>query len=122
MEKVKNQNKANEFWDKYGVKILISIGGVTLIVLGAFGVKKHLDNTRFERYLNRASLSELKATRDVVHKEFLNPSDDIEYRGKIGDYILPAIDKRISKLEWGDKAPTPPSYHREHGFNLYKPD
>lgn len=122
MKAVKKQDNVEYFCKKYGVKILVGIGGVALIILGSLGIKRYLDDTKFERYLKSASLPELKAIRDVAHKEFLNTSNDIECRGKIGDIILPTIDKQISKREWGNKIPAAPSYHREHGFNLYKPD
>jgi hypothetical protein len=36
--------------------------------------------------------------------------------------LMSRLDKKISNLEWSGKTPSGPAYHREHGFNLYKPD
>ena len=44
-----------------------------------------------------------------------------EYRSNLWS-LMQLLDKKISEREWAGKIPTGPSYHREHGYNLYKPD
>ena len=36
--------------------------------------------------------------------------------------LLPRLDKKIREIEGAGKISTGPAYHREHGYNLYKPD
>ena len=71
--------------------------------------------------IGKMILKELKDARDLTHKEFLSHTTNDEYREDLWR-LLSVFDKKISDLEWNGKVPCGPAYHREHGYNLYKPD
>ena len=68
------------------------------------------------------SLDVLQSKRQKLHAILMNPKADLDLRSRIHDFILPVIDKCISEKMWNGQKPAPPRCHREHGFNLYKPD
>ena len=104
---------------KKGIIITISIIGASVLI--ALGCKKYLDATAFERWLNKASLEELKEKRDLIHAEYMRHNVNDQYREDLWN-LLPVFDSRIRQKERNGKAPCGPTYHREHGYNLYKPD
>lgn len=109
------------FWNKHrkGILTVTSIiGAIGTVVLGA---KCYWDATASERWFENASLDELKAKRNDIHSEYMQHTINDEYRLSLSS-LLPKFDRRISELQWGGKTPTAPSYPREHGHNLYKPD
>ena len=109
------------FWNKHKKGIIITFSTIGISILAIFGYKMYLKNTAFDRWLKNASLKELKDARDLTHKEFLSHTTNDEYREDLWR-LLSVFDKKISDLEWNGKVPCGPVYHREHGYNLYKPD
>lgn len=112
------------FWNKNKKGILIATGVIATIgtaILAFLGIKYYWNASAFDRWFKKASLSELKAVRDNVHSEYMKHTVNDEYRETLWN-LLPRLDKKISELEWDGKTPSGPAYHREHGFNLYKPD
>lgn len=65
--------------------------------------------------------SEWAAEREIVQKQYNDPKLDIDFRGKLWN-ILYLFDKVKSEKDWAGKTLHGPAFHREHGFNLYKPD
>lgn len=65
----------------------------------------------------------LKSEREIVRKQFVTA-------GKSQDRLLAVrlqnllylFDRTLNERAWGDEIPHGPSYHREHGYNLYKDD
>ena len=112
------------FWHKYkkGIKIATGIlGFIGTAVLTARGVKYYWNATAFDRWFNKASLDELRVARNNIHSEYMKHTVNDEYRESLWN-LLPRLDKRISEIEWAGKIPSAPSYPREHGHGLYKPD
>lgn len=112
------------FWNDHKKKIAIATGiagAVGIAFLGAFGVKYYWNSSSFERWFKKAPLDELKTVRGNVHSEYLNHTVNDEYRESLRN-LMSRLDKKISDLEWTGKTYSGPAYHREHGFNLYKPD
>lgn len=73
-----------------------------------------------EKWFNKADLEELKEARKLVQRDLMNPGLDNKYRENCHDLLL-VFDRKINEKEWGGRKPQGPSYHREHGYNLYKP-
>lgn len=124
----KEQNKEDRplvaFWNKHKKQIAVAggiVGAVGIAVLGIFGVKYYWNASAFERWFKKAPLDELKTVRDNIHSEYMKHTVNDEYRETLWN-LLPRLDKKISEIEWAGKTPSGPAYHREHGFNLYKPD
>ena len=122
------QNKQDKpiiaFWNKNRKGILIVtgiIGTICTAFLAFCGIKYYWNATAFERWFKKASLSELKVARDNVHSEYMKHTVNDKYRETLWN-LLPRLDKKINDLERGGKTTYSPSHHREHGYNLYKPD
>ena len=123
-----NSNKHEQpivaFWNKHRKGILIAsgiVGTVGTTVLTVFGVKYYWNSTAFERWFRNAPLDELKTVRNDVYSEYLKHTVNDEYRESLWN-LLPRLDKKIREIEGAGKNLTGPVYHREHGYNLYKPD
>ena len=108
------------FWNKHKKEFQF-ITGVLGLALAFLGVKYIWNATAFDRWFDKASLTELKAERDRIHTNYMNYTINDEHREFLWN-LLPKFDKKIHELEWDGKTPSGPAYHREHGFNLYKPD
>lgn len=121
MAKKTIKGKIKEFFKRHKKSIYITLGIIGGVVLCFFGVKLYLKRPSLEKFLKKSSLPELRDTRAKVHTEYLNYPKNDQYRNDLWD-TLSILDKEISKREWNGKTPTGPSYPREHGHNLYKPD
>lgn len=117
----KKEHDSDSFWSKHKNKILLAFGILGAATLAVLGIKCYIDNTSANRWFKNATLEELKDVRDKIHKEALNYTVNDEHRESLWS-LLPIFDKRISDLEWAGETPRGPAYHREHGYNLYKPD
>lgn len=112
------------FWNKHKKEIAIAggvVGAVGVAVLSALGIKYFWNASSFERWFKKAPLEELRTVRNNVHTEYLKHTINDAHRSSLWD-LMARLDKKISALEWDGKTPSGPAYHREHGFNLYKPD
>lgn len=58
--------------------------------------------------------------RKIIWQKYSNPEYDIDSRMRFWD-LLELFDKVKSDRDWAGIKPQGPSYHREHGYNLYKP-
>ena len=58
---------------------------------------------------------------DYIHSEYMKHTINDEYRELLWN-MLSRLDKRIREIEYAGKIPSVPSYPREHGHNLYKPE
>ena len=112
------------FWNKHKKEIKTVTGILGIIgagVLAFFGVKYVWNAMAFDRWFDKASLSDLKEARDKIHDEYLKHTVNDEYRESLWN-LISKFDNRISELNWAGRTPTAPSYPREHGHGLYKPD
>ena len=110
-----------EFWNNNRKKILVWSGIAGTVALTILGVKHYWDNPTFESLLQKSSLQELKDLRNTIHSKYMSHTSNDEYRESLWN-CLPKIDNRIREIEWAGKTPIGPSYHGEHGTNLYKAD
>ena len=110
----------NAFWNKHKKEIIIAssiIGAIGVTFLAVLGVKYK----SLEKWLKKASLEDLNEARNNTHHDWMQHTINDEYRSNLWS-LMQLLDKKISEREWAGKIPTGPSYHREHGYNLYKPD
>ena len=120
----KQERPVVAFWNKHrkGIFLATGIAGTLFtVVLTILGVKYYWNSTSFERWFKKAPLDELNTVRDNVHAEYMKHTVNDEYRESLKG-LLDRLDDKIRKMQWGGKTPTGPAYHREHGYNLYKPD
>ena len=59
--------------------------------------------------------------REIVQDQYCNPELDEDFRMRCGG-ILSRFDQVKSDRDWEGEQPCAPTYHREHGNNLYKPE
>ena len=112
------------FWSKNQKRVFVVagvVGAVGATVLTVLGVKHYRKATEFERWFTKATLDELKNLRDKIHEKYMKYTTNDEFRDFLWN-LLPRLDKRINELAWSGKTPESPSYPREHGYGLYKPD
>lgn len=74
-----------------------------------------------KKWFSSASDSELASERERVRKEYCSSGDDFSKASKL-QKELQQFDREMSKRSWGDKEPTSPSTHREHGWYLSNDD
>lgn len=105
--------------------LLTALGVCALAIYKATKEKSPSEPIKPPKYsLNWIKLltdSEWAAEREIVRQQYTNPKLDIDFRSKLWN-ILYLFDKVKSERDWAGKTPHGPAFHREHGFNLYKPD
>ena len=93
--------------------------------LAGLGLYKALGGGKIEKYSSKwfdtVSNEVLNAEREVVRKEFCASGNNFSKAVRL-ENLLRLFDKVISSRAWDGKTPQAPSYPREHGHNLYKPD
>lgn len=68
-----------------------------------------------------ATKAELDLEREKVRLAYCSSGDDFKKACDLQNLLF-RFDKELSKRAWGGEIPHPPSIHREHGTNLWKPD
>lgn len=73
------------------------------------------------KWIQSLSDEQLVTERALIHKKYLNPDQDVDYRESLRR-LMDLFDKVKSDRYWAGRTPSGPSYSREHGHGLYKPD
>lgn len=98
--------------------------GAGVLLIGVFGISeysaKHPEKYSL-KWIKSLSDEEWDKEREILRKMCTNPKYDDNSRIRYGK-ILDLFDRVKSDRNWEGKIPQPPKYHREHGFNLYKPE
>lgn len=72
-------------------------------------------------WIKGLSDSEWEIEREIVRKNSCNSNLSIPEITR-WERIRHLFDEVMSERKWNGRTPTAPSYPREHGHNLYKPD
>ena len=100
------------------MKTIAKIGGALIVGFIAFvGLCFSLVDD-FDT-LSKLSDEELRTEREKQFRGFSDKSLDDSEREACRKRMV-RIDEELNIRAWGDKEPSPPQYHREHGLNLYK--
>lgn len=111
----------------------VSIPTVIAVVLGIKNkdaVKALWDNLKAAieernmyspKWFESASDSVLHTERERIRLTYCSSGNDISLATQL-ENLLSRFDKELSNRAWASQTPCGPGYHREHGFNLYKPD
>lgn len=104
---------------------LKKVVGILFAAGAGIGAYKIFGGGKIEKYskkwFNTVSYDTLEKEREIVRKQFCSAGNDFE-RANLLQKLLNIFDSVMSKRDWNGQVPQPPSYHREHGYNLYKPD
>lgn len=101
-------------------KVALGLGSVAIASLSIFLAKRYPSKYSPE-WIKQLSDRDWEVEREIIRKKFCNP----QYRNSERNYfqiILNLFDKVKSEKDWAGVKPQGPAYHREHGFNLYKPE
>ncbi len=105
------------------IKKVLGIG-VGLAATG-FEVYKLLSGRKPQKYSSKwfepVSDQVLNTEREIVRKQYCSAGDNFSLAVSLQN-LLRLFDSALSKRAWGDEIPHGPSYHREHGYNLFKND
>ena len=105
------------------VRKVLTVGTV-LVVVGVGGFFWMSGNGKKQyshRWIQTASDEELRTGQEEIFKMILNSRDN-DSEASLFQIWMQNINSELSKRAWGAEKPQPPSYHREHGNNLYKKD
>lgn len=71
-------------------------------------------------WIKRLSDVEWKKEREIIWQNYCNLQYDEDTRSEFRN-LLRLFDKVKNDRDWDGMKPKGPAYHREHGYNLYKP-
>lgn len=98
--------------------------GLSCFSVVAFGAYKGFSNKNPLKYsfewIKKLTDKDWETEREIIRKEFCNPKYDDSMRDGFQN-LLRLFDKVKSDKDWAGIKPRGPAYHREHGYNLYKP-
>jgi len=106
--------------DKMG-KFILGFGVLAIAGLGAYMGLVNKESSKYSiEWIKKLTDDDLETEREFIRQKFCNPNYDNSARIEFQN-LLRLFDKVKSDKDWAGKMPQRPAYHREHGFNLYKP-
>ena len=102
-------------------KVLLCVGSAVVVGAGTYLSFFKNPPKYSEKWIENLTSEEWRNEREKIQQLFLNPKLDFDIREQYHN-LLRVFDKVKSKKDWAGEIPHGPAYHREHGFNLYKPD
>lgn len=121
MEKQTMKQKAQTYWEKHKNKLIVTTGVIVVTVASVLGIEYYLNHPSLKRMLEKTSTKELEEKRNSIHNEYLSYTENDEYRSGLWNLIT-IIDREIRSRYEPSQDSISHTYHREHGYNLYKPD
>lgn len=122
--RTKNENSIVTFTKRHKKELIIIAGTVGTILTG-IGLSKIAGSLEPRKYSSKwfESVSDdvLKSEREIVRKQYCSSGNNFSMAVQLQN-LLNRFDSVLSKRAWAGKIPQSPSYPREHGHNLYKPD
>lgn len=102
-------------------KFICGLGGLAVV---GYGIYKGFANKEPSKYslewIKKLTDKEWDTEREIIRQKFCNPQYDDAVRIDFQN-LLRLFDKVKSDRDWAGITPHGPAYHREHGYNLYKP-
>lgn len=105
------------------IKKIIRVGvGLAATGLGVFKLLSGKDPQKYSsKWFETVSDEVLNTEREIVRKQYCSAGENFSLAVRL-ENLLRRFDSVLSKRAWGDEIPHGPSYHREHGYNLFKND
>lgn len=102
-------------------KRILGLGSLAVIAFGAYIGFSNKEPPKYSaEWIKKLTDKEWETEREIIRQKFCNPQYDDATR--IGfQNLLRLFDKVKSDRDWAGQKPQGPAYHREHGYNLYKP-
>ena len=102
-------------------KIVLGLGGVALTVVGLSVLSNGGPVKYSPAWIKRLTDAEWASEREILRQQYTNPKYDDATRNE-ARRLMDMFDRVISKKINSVTENCGPGYHREHGYNLYKPD
>ena len=120
------KERATGLWARIKVNkkpMIIAAGTVGTIILGLGFLKwcGREPEKYSSKWFSTVSDEVLKAEREIVRKEYSASGADY-LRAVYFQNLLYVIDSVLSRRAWNGEKPSGPIYHREDGYNLYRPE
>ena len=134
-EETPEKNKIIAWVKEHKSQLLFTGVSITTVILTIAGIKNKDALTNLwkslkeqiekgtlysSKWFEKASLEELEKGREIVHKDFLNPKLDSEYRNECWN-LLKCFDNAIEKIKWDGKEYEYP-VHSSNGWYLTSDD
>lgn len=105
------------------IQILGLMGASILTGTTVFLLNRNITAKYSDKWLRTVSKDELKEEREKIRIMWCSIKGDFSLAVKV-EALLRLLDNELRKRDWGDLSPENYRYppHREHGWNLYKPD
>lgn len=102
-------------------KLMLGLGSLAVVAFGAYKGFYSKEPSKYSlEWIKKLTDQEWETEREVIRQKFCDPKYDVAAR--IGfQKLLALFDKVKSDRNWAGRKPQGPAYHREHGYNLYKP-
>lgn len=113
-------NRVKNFVVKHKKKV-IGVAGTCGAVLGVVVLSKLFGGEPrkySDKWFDTVSDEVLDEEREIVRKKSYSMGDDFP----VAERLIRKFNSVMSARDWAGEEPQPPSYHREDGHNLYKPD
>lgn len=103
------------------IKKIIGVGaGLAVTGVGIYKILSEKEPQKYsDKWFNTVSDEVLNTEREAVRRQYCSAGDDFSLAVRLQN-LLYRFDSVLSKRAWGDETPHGPSYHREHGYSLYK--
>lgn len=102
--------------------IEIAIGVSAILGIGFLKLIAKSDGEKYtDRWFEIATDDELSKERENIRLKYLSSEIDSS-QSTYHEHLLRKFDKVMNERAWGDKAPHPPTYRREHGYYLPNDD
>ena len=102
-------------------KFILGIGGLTVAAFGIYAGVSNREPAKYSlEWIKKLTDKDWEIEREIIRKKFCDPKYDGVIRIRFQN-LLRLFDKVKNDRDWAGLKPQEPAYHREHGFNLYKP-
>lgn len=102
-------------------KLILGLSSLVVVAYGTYNTFSNKEPSKYSiKWINNLTNKEWEKEREIIRQKFCNPKYDEATRLKYQN-ILRIFDKVKSDRDWAGRKPQGPAYHREHGYNLYKP-
>lgn len=102
-------------------KIVLGLGGIALTVVGLSVLSNGGPVKYSPAWVEGLTDAEWASEREVLRQQYTNPKYDDATRNE-ARRLMDMFDRVLSSKRNSVTGNCGPGYHREHGYNLYKPD
>lgn len=101
-------------------KLILGLGSLAIVAFEAYKGFSNKEPLKYSfEWIKKLTDKEWETEREIIRQRFCNPKNDDATR--IGFQNLLRLFDKVKSDRGGGLKPQGPAYHREDGYNLYKP-